>query len=284
MTTVLDQAHAGIDRGTAEGLADGLAEGLAVGLAVGSAEGLAEGLAFYRALADAELLMVLEAEALGEVIRPRVFDLSDGPMLLVFDSEERLGGFGTGPVPYAALPGRVIAAQMVGQGLSLGLNLGTGAASEMILPPEALDWLVRMLDQRPAQQVQARINRFEPAKVPQAVLDALAGVMMGGGGGGCLAGVVYATGGRGVMLALTGVQPDAEPRVARAVTEALAFSGLEASELDLAFVAADDPVLIRMAEVGLMFQPQVLVEPRAEPKAEPPKAPGSDPLRPPILR
>ncbi|MBC7737013.1 MAG: SseB family protein [Candidatus Saccharibacteria bacterium] len=252
--TVLDQAHAGIDRGEAEGLA------------------------FYRALADAELLMVLEEEARGEVIRPRVFDLSDGPMLLVFDSEERLGGFGTGPVPYAALPGRVIAAQMVGQGLSLGLNLGTGAASAMLLPPDALDWLIEMLDQRPAEQVQAQITRFEAPKVPEAVLNGLAGVMRSGGGG--LAGVVYASGRRGIMLALTGVPPDEEPRVARAVTEALAFSGLEASELDLTFVAADDPVLLRMAEVGLMFQPQV----RVQPKAEPPKAPGSDPLRPPILR
>ena len=258
MMTVLDQAHAGTDRGAAEGM-----------------EG---GVAFYLALADAELLMVLEEEVRGEVIRPRVFNLSDGPLLLVVDREERLGGFGTGPVPYAALPGRVIAAQMVGQGLSLGLNLGTGAASEMILPPDALEWLMRMLDQRPAEQVQARITRFEPPSVPKAVLNALAGVMMFGGGG--LAGVVYGSGRRGVMLALTGVQPDDEPRVARAVTEALAFSGLEASELDLAFVAADDPVLMRMAEVGLMFQPQV----RGEPRAEPPKAPGSDPLRPPILR
>ncbi|MBC7737710.1 MAG: SseB family protein, partial [Candidatus Saccharibacteria bacterium] len=92
--------------------------------------------------------------------------------------------------------------------------------------------------------------------------------------------VVYASGRRGIMLALSGVPPDEEPRVARAVTEALAFSGLEASELDLTFVAADDSVLLRMAEVGLMFQPQVPVEP----KAEPPKAPGSAPLRPPILR
>ena len=137
---------------------------------------------------------------------------------------------------------------------------------------------MQMLDQKPAEQVQAKVARFEAPAVPEAVLTALAGVAMFGGG--CLAGVVYASGRRGVMLALTGVQPDNEPRVARAVTEALAFSGLEASVLDLVFVSAGDPVLTRMAEVGLVYQPEV----RAAPVAEAPMAPGSDPLRPPILR
>ena len=40
--------------------------------------GEAEGMAFYRALADAELFLLLEAEAVGEVMTPRVFDLTEG--------------------------------------------------------------------------------------------------------------------------------------------------------------------------------------------------------------
>lgn len=238
----------------------------------------AGGLAFYRALADAELYLVLEAEAQGEVMTPRVFDLSDGPLLLAFDSEERLAGFGSGPVAYAALPGRVIAAQILGQGLSLGLNLGTGAASEMILPPDAVDWLMQMLDQTQAQQVQAQVVRFEAPHVPEVVLRALAGAISGGAG--CLAGVIYDDGRQGVMLAMTGVAAMDEARVARAVTEALAFSGLDASEMDVVFVALGDAVLARMAEVGLVFQAAV---PTAPVEAER-KAPGRDPARPPILR
>ncbi|MBC7476850.1 MAG: SseB family protein [Pseudorhodobacter sp.] len=242
------------------------------------AEWEAEGLAFYRALADAELFLVLEAEAQGEVMTPQVFDLTDGPLLLVFDSEERLAGFGTGPVPYAALPGRVIAAQILGQGLSLGLNLGTGAASEMILPPDAIEWLIQMLDQVPAQEMEAQVLQFEKPAVPQAVLQALGQSITAGPA--WLAGVVYTSGRRGVMLALTGVAPDDEARMARAVTEALAFSGLDASELDLAFVGESDAIVARMAEVGLKFQPEV----RQVPEGVVPNAPGSDPTRPPILR
>jgi len=250
--TMLDQAHAGLLLG--------------------------DDLAFYRMLADTELFLVLEAEAQGEVMTPRVFDLSDGPLLLAFDSEERLAGFGGGPVAYAALPGRIIAGQMLGQGLSLGLNLGTGAAFEMILPPEAIEWLMQMLDQVPAEEMEAKVLQFEPPAVPQAVLQALGRSITAGTA--WLAGVVYTSGRRGVMLALTGIAAQDEARMARAVTEALAFSGLDASELDLAFVSAGDAVVARMAEVGLKFQPDL----RPEPVATAPKAPGSDPARPPILR
>jgi SseB protein N-terminal domain len=90
------------------------------------AGGDADGLAFYRALADAELFVLLKGEASGDVMEPRIFDLAEGAVLLAFDSEERLAGFSEAPLPYAALPGRVIAGQMVGQGLSLGLIWGRG--------------------------------------------------------------------------------------------------------------------------------------------------------------
>ena len=96
---------------------------------------------------------------------------------------------------------------------------------------------------------------------------------------GWLAGVVYEGGRHGVMLALTGVAVDDEARMARAVTEALAFSGLEASVLDVVFASTGDAVLARMAGVGLVFEAEMRLEPVVEPAA-----PGSDPSRPPYLR
>ena len=45
----------------------------------------AEGLRFYQMLADATLFLLLEHEAEGERINPRVFDLPDGPVLLAYD-------------------------------------------------------------------------------------------------------------------------------------------------------------------------------------------------------
>ena len=241
--------------------------------------GDAEGMAFYRALADAELFVLLEAEAQGEVMTPRVFDLADGPVLLAFDSEERMAGFSDQVLPYAALPGRVVAGQMVGQGLSLGLNLGSGAASEVILPPEALDWLMVMLDQAAPQALEVRVTAFEAPSVPGAVLGTLAGALVGVARA-YVVGVRYDGGRRGQMLVLTGVEAAAEGKVLRAVTEALAFSGLDASALDTVFRDAGDALLARLAGVALVLEGEVA----AEVVPEVPSGPGMDPGRPPILK
>ena len=247
----------------------------------------AEG-AFYRLLADATLFLLLEAEAEGEVLTPRVFELADGPVVLAFDSEERLASLGGTPLPYAALPGRVIAAQMAGQGqlrggLSLGLNLGTGAASEMLLPAAALEWLLERLATTP-QQVDATPESFFPAKVPETLIRALRENLAAQPGlaqAALLAGVRYAGGRRGHLLAVIGADPMAEPALARAVAEALAFSGLDAGEIDVLFLAGTAPLLAAMAPQALRLD---LPGRAAEPAAPAPTAPGMDRNKPPKLR
>jgi hypothetical protein len=241
--------------------------------------GDAEGMAFYRALADAELFVLLEAEAVGEVMTPRVFDLADGPVLLAFDSEERMAGFSDSVLPYAALPGRVVAGRMVGHGLSLGLNLGSGAASEVIVPPEALNWLMVMLDQAPPVALELRVAAFQAPSVPGAVLGTLAGALAGVARA-YVVGAQYEGGRRGQMLVLTGVEIAAEGKVLRAVTEALAFSGLDASALDTVFRDEGDALLARLAGVALVLEGEVAAE--VEPDV--PAGPGMDPGRPPILK
>lgn len=238
-----------------------------------------DGMAFYRALADAELFLLLTAEPEGAVLVPRVFELAEGSVLLAFDNEERLAGFAEGAVAYAALPGRVIALQMAGQGLSLGLNLGSGAASEVILPPEALAWLMQMLDQHAPVALVAQVAGFEPPNVPQMVRDALP-LALGGAASARLVGVRYRDGRRGQMLALTGVDAAAEAKIARAVTEALAFSGLEAGVVDLVFLAEGQDALSAMEGVALVLKTPAVVTPEPQARA----APGRDPSRPPILR
>ena len=238
-----------------------------------------DGMAFYRALADAELFLLLETEAEGEVVLPRVFDLAEGPVLLAFDSEERLAAFADGPLPYAALPGRVIAGQMAGLDLSLGLNLGSGAASEVILHPEALEWMVQMLDQAPPRTAVEQIAGFEAPVVPKKVLKTLPAALSGAERA-YLVGVRYRSGRREQLLAVIGVAERDEARVARAVNEALAFSGIDAGAMDLAFVTAEDGVLARMAGLALVFEP-----PLAPAKAQVgPKQAAKRKLGPPILR
>ncbi|OYU39184.1 MAG: hypothetical protein CFE33_12265 [Pseudorhodobacter sp. PARRP1] len=217
----------------------------------------AAGLRFYRLLADATLFLLLEREAEGSRVDPRVFELDDGPVLLAFDSEDRLAVMGDGPLPYAALPGRLIAQQMLGQGLSLGLNFGTGAASEALLPPDALRWLCEMLDASPAEVEAVPAQFFAPQGLPEALSDALTFTLGGAAGlarAALLAGVRYSDGRLGHMLAVIDAVPGAEDALARALAEALVFSGLEAGELDVTFLGAGDAVVTELARVAVVFE------------------------------
>ncbi|MES2968380.1 MAG: SseB family protein [Pseudomonadota bacterium] len=240
-------------------------------------------LRFYERLADAEVFLLLDREPLGDDLSPRVFDLDDGPVVLIFDLEERLAAFTGSTAPYAALPGRVVAQVLAGQGVGLGLNLGV-APSAMILPPDGLDWLAATLQALPAQVTGAPRSFHVPKGLPDALLQGLAARLDRSGPlatTALLAGVTYQDGRRGHMLAFVGARPGAEDALARAAAEALTFSGVEAGEMDVTFLAPDAAAVTNMARFALRFDLPVAVTP-AEPAA--PKAPGSDPDRPPILR
>ncbi|CAN1535277.1 SseB protein N-terminal domain containing protein [Paracoccaceae bacterium] len=236
-------------------------------------------LRFFERLADGEMVILLEREAVGETLEPRVFDLEDGPFVLVFDREERLAAFTGGIAPYAALPGRVIAGMLKGQGIGLGVNLGV-APSSMLLPAQAMDWLAETLEEGP-EEVEAQPEEFVAPRVPEVLISALDAKLARAGGlavAALLAGVIYRGGRRGHMLAFVDVAEGAEAALARAMGEALVFSGIEAGELDVAFLARDDAAAVAMARVGLRFDLPVPEAPVA------PSAPGMDPSRPPKLR
>ncbi len=237
-------------------------------------------LRFFERLADGEMVLLLEREAEGESLEPKVFDLEDGPVVLVFDREERLASFTGGIAPYAALPGRVIAGLLKGQGIGMGVNLGV-APSSMLLPPEAMDWLAETLEEAP-EEVEALPQEFLPPSVPEAVIAALDAKLARAGGlavAALLAGVVYKGGRRGHLLALLDAVEGAEGALARAMNEALVFSGIEAGELDVVFLPSVAPVARSMGRVALKFD-----LPAPEVQDLSPAAPGMDPSRPPKLR
>lgn len=243
----------------------------------------AAGLRFYRLFADATLFLLLEREAEGENIAPKVFDLADGPVLLAFDLEERLAAIGEGPLPYAALPGRIIAQQMLGQGLNLGLNFGCDAASEVMLGPDDLRWLCEMLEAAPEVVQAVPVQFFASLGLPEILTDALTRALEAAAGlatAAMLAGVTYSDGRRGHILALIDALPEAEEALARAMGEALRFSGIEAGALDVTFMQGTDAVVARLADVARVFEvPERVVE---EQIARP--APGMEAGKPPILR
>ncbi|MFP4274712.1 MAG: SseB family protein [Paracoccaceae bacterium] len=240
-------------------------------------------LRFYERLADGELMLLLATEAEGDSVTPRIFDLGEeGRFVLVFDREERLSAFTEGPAPYAALPGRALAGMLAGQGIGMGVNLEV-APSSILLPAQAVDWLAATLAQAPAR-IAARPDELHPPRgLPETVLSALDARLARAAGlarMALLAGVTYADGARGHMLAFVGAAPGAEPALARAVGEALTFSGVEAGALDVAFFGPEEPIVARLERCALRFD---LPEPET-PTRVAPVVPGSDPDKPPRLR
>lgn len=261
MTTALDTAHSEMQ-------------------AAGEDDAAAR-LRWFDRLAASELFLLLEAEAQGDRVRPRVFEVEGGAFVCVFDREERLAGFAGEAAPYAALSGRALAGMLAGQGLGLAVNLGTGA--EMLLDAEALAWLSDLLARRPDAVEEVPQEIAAPGGLPDTLISALDARLATAAGlakTAVLVGVRYAGGGRGHLLAFLGAVPGAEPSLAQLVGEALSFSGLEAGTLDVGFFRTDAPVAERLLRVGLRFDLPVPDAPEAVGRS----APGTDPDRPPRLR
>ncbi len=259
--TPLDQAHAAMEAAPGDDVAR---------------------LKFFERLADSELFLLLTKEPEGDALSPELFDLADGRYILVFDRDARLADFVGQPAPYAALSGRVIAAMLTSQGLGMGVNLEV-APSSILIPAEAVRWLHDTLGNAP-EEVDAQVEMFEvPAGLPQALLTALdtkLATARGLAASAYLVAVTYSAGGRGHLLGFVDAVPEAQSALARAVSEALTFSGIEAGALDVGFFDASDSATARMAQVGLRFDlPELTIEDRA---ARP--GPGQDPDKPPILR
>ena len=244
-------------------------------------------LRFYDRLAAAELFLLLEAEAAGDTIRPRMFPLDDGPVVLAFDLEERLTAFVGGQAPYAALSGRALAGMLAGQGIGLGLNLEV-APSAILLDAASVGWLADTLAHVPDEVEERPEEVSAPAGLPEALISALDGRLALAEGLARMAylvGVTYGGGRRSHLLAFVEPVPGAEPSLARAVGEALTFSGVEAGSLDVGFFRPSDPICARLARVGLRFDlPEAPEAPEAPVASVPGADPGMDPARPPRLR
>ncbi|MCR8549357.1 SseB family protein [Salipiger sp. P9] len=239
-------------------------------------------LRFYERLADSELFLLLTREAEGDRIEPELFELADASFVLVFDREERLSQFVGKAAPYAALSGRAVASMLAGQGIGLAVNIEV-APSSILLPAQAVDWLAETLGHGP-QETEAHIEEVTaPAGLPEVLVTALdTKLATAAGFARCawLAGVAYSDNTRSHLLAFAGTVPGAEDALARAVNEALVFSGIEAGALDVLFIRDSDPLAASLTRVGLRFDLPELQEPERVERI----APGSDPDSPPILR
>ena len=237
-------------------------------------------LRLYERLADTELFMLLGAEAENDQITPELFEIEDQKFTLVFDREERLSQFVGRVAPYAGLPGRALVQMLQGQGIGLALNLEV-APSAMLIPAEAVDWLVQTLQHGP-DETEARLTEISaPQGLPEPVVTALdrkLAIAAGMAKQAYLAAATYGDGMRGHVLAFVDAEEAAHKALASAASEALTFSGIEAGMMDVLFVKTSDLLAGHLAKVGLRFD---LPEPEVP---QVPGAPGMNPDAPPKLR
>lgn len=238
-------------------------------------------LRFYDRLAQSELFLLLEDEAAGDQITPRLIEEGGQSFVLAFDRQDRLSTFAATTAAHVALSGRAAATMLAPAGLGLALNIDV-APSAILLPPSAMQWLDETLAQTP-QADTGRIAALGPPQgLPEALLTALDARLATATGLARYAGLVhvqYENGTRGHLLGFVGALPEAHSALTQAASEALTFSGIEAGAMDVAFFDADTSMAQRLATTGLRFdlpQPETLRAVRP--------APGSDPEKPPILK
>lgn len=242
----------------------------------------AASLAYYHRLADAELCVLLESDAEGEVLKPAVFELAEGRFVLAFDSDERLASFSEKVLPFVALPGRVIVAELAGQGIGVGINLGV-AESAFLMPAAAVDWLAEALAAAP------REGMALPVTFGLAYNTGIAGRLeekLKGLGdlahAAWLASACHADGRTAFAIVFENARAAAEAALAKAAGEVIQFSGHDPAGVDVLFLTRDQVGRSGLGQVGTRIsisQPAV-----AETRARDPVAPGSDPDRPPKLR
>ena len=237
-------------------------------------------LRFFERLGDAELFLLLEAEAEDDTVTPQTFDTGGETLVLVFDREDRLADFVGQGAPYVGLSGRLLVQMLSAQNLGLALNPEV-APSSFVLAAEGVRWLAETLDHAPEKIETALAEFLPPDGLPEVLLGALDQKLAAAVGLAQAAYLVATRDGAGVhghLLGFVAPLPGAQDALARAIGEALTFSGLDAGVLDVAFFAADDAAAARLARTGLRFD---LPQPDARAARA---APGMDPEKPPILK
>lgn len=235
---------------------------------------------FLERLADAELFLLLEGEPQGEVVTPQIYETQGETLVLVFDREARLAEFVGAVAPSATLSGRVLAEMLAAQGLGLVLNPEV-APSSYVLDAAGVRWLHDTLSNGPEEHEDRFAEINAPMGLPEVLLSALdqkLAMAEGMAQAAFLVGTKDANGRVGHLLGFLGALPAAEGALARAASEALTFSGIEAGTLDVCFFDGNHPMAERLARVGLRFD---LPQPQAPIAAS---APGRDPEKPPILK
>lgn len=237
-------------------------------------------LQFYEALADSEVLVLLEGEPIGEKVNPQIIATEDGVFSLVFTSDEQLASIAAISVPYISLSGRAAINMLAGKSIGIALNIST--ETPFLMPADAVDWLANILNQSAQQKFEHPTSVAAPDDISAAVFEKLANKleqMKGLADSAFLVSASYRSGSVAYLLGFINAKPTAQDAVVQAIKETMVFFSEVGCIVDVAFFPAMGEIHANLVKHGYKFD---LSEPKLVRRK--PAAPGSDPVNPPRLR
>lgn len=195
-------------------------------------------------LANTELFVTLTREPAEDRAELRILNLDGKPAALACDSEDRLSAFWGGPVAYAAMPGRVLAAMLARDLTSILVN--PGLPSEMFLDADALRWLCDTLEQASQIAISDELPELRAPEIQfvttlaQPLSTRLAD-MAGLADSAALTAAEWPDGRNGHLLIIRGADTAHRAALAKAMAEFLAFLPELAGGVDVAFSEIELP-------------------------------------------
>ncbi|MFT4793430.1 MAG: hypothetical protein ACJAVR_002375 [Paracoccaceae bacterium] len=238
------------------------------------------------ALMAAPLWLLLESEPAADKFSPQLLALEAGPTALAFDTEDRLITFTQDVAAHVCLPGRALISMLAGQGLNLAINPGV-APSEIFWDAATISWAAEALSGEVEAEQAEPHALVSPEGITAEALELL-GVKLAALAPALdeawLAEASFPDGAARLLLVLRlarGAGPQVEADVARALADTGRLAGAALPELDAAFAADGDALLLRARKVGIGVE---LPAPPAPQVARVHEVPGSNPDKPPRLR
>lgn len=227
-------------------------------------------LRFFERLLDSELVLLLDSEAEGETISPRLAQTEAGAVALAFDTDDRLSAY-AGGAAYAALPGRALIEMLAGASLGLAVNLDV-APSAWLLSARDVAQLAEIASQVPEEATDYLDHIGPPEGATARLLEGLGEKLTQAAGlaDGAYLVTARSAGGEGrLMLGFVGTAEGAEIALARAAGEALTFTG-EDLALDVIHAPVGTPLAGALTRQGVRIEipspPPAIVKPEGPPR------------------
>lgn len=213
---------------------------------------------FYETLAEARIYVLLDDKIVSETYEPKVFSLKEAQYLLAFDVPEQADELTGSTAATSPTLGMDLFKLLRGRDIGLGINMG-GTSSATLISGETIDMICDYYDGTAGEPLvaDADTSQFRALLAPQNFPDTLQnaltgslGPLVGTFGQAVLLKAEYEEGRTGYIVAVSGAADTDRGAIADAVESALMKSRRGDVQLDVAFLALDDPMASRIERVG----------------------------------